>query len=151
MRPWNQDHEGLYTNEAIYLLIVTSKVRRFARILREELTKRIHMRITIFSQIFNTVCIKIWQFAQVVCQLLNAEQHHCKKQLFIAAYFRAAESVSESIMIHEIWYPGSFQPDSYQGRRWMKNRVLNKVRALWVPGDAFQIDKRVSNISDFYQ
>ena len=151
MRPWNQDHEGLYTNEATHLLIVIPKVRRFVRILRGELTKRIHTRITIFSQIFNTVYTKIWQFAQVVCWLLSIEQYHCKKQLPFAAYFRTAGSVSGSAMIYQVWYSGSFQPDSYQGRRQMENRVLNKVQALWIPSNAFWIDKCASNIPGFYQ
>ena len=151
MRSWNQDHEGLYANEATYLLIVISKVRRFVRILREELTKRIHMRITIFSWIFNTVCTKIWQFAQVMCWLLSAEQHHCKKQLSVVTYFRAAGSVPGSAIVHEIQYSESFQPYSYQRRRWMENCILNEIRALWIPSNAFQIDKCVSNISGFYQ
>ena len=86
-----------------------------------------------------------------MCWLLSIEQYHCKKQLPFAAYFEAAGSVSGSAIVHKIRYPGSFQPDLYQRRRRMENRILNKIRALWIPSNAFQIDKRASNISGFYQ
>ena len=86
-----------------------------------------------------------------MCWLPSIEQHHRQEQLPLAAYFGTAGSVPGSAVVYQVWYSGSLQPDLYQRRRWVENRVSNKVWTLQVPSNAFRFDERTSNVPGFYQ